>query len=134
MPLKKGLIPPNENTIHKDTNVSHRWAKKAILQIHRLILNVLVMGTPKMHSPHAFPFPFENPSFFLFRATSEAHGSSQARGQIRAAAEAYATATATLDLSRICDPRSSLWQYRTLNPLSEARECTCILAETVLGP
>ena len=42
-------------------------------------------------------------SFFLFMATPEAYGSSQARGQIGAAAVAYATATAILDPSHICD-------------------------------
>ena len=32
---------------------------------------------------------------------------------------AYATATAALDLSRICDLSHSLWQCRVLNPLRE---------------
>ena len=41
-------------------------------------------------------------SFFLFMATSAAYGNSQVRGQIRAAAEAYATATATPDKSCLC--------------------------------
>ena len=36
-------------------------------------------------------------------ATPEAYAGSQARGQIGAADEAYATATATLNLSHICD-------------------------------
>ena len=39
-------------------------------------------------------------SFFFFRATPVAYEGSQARGQIGAVA---ATATATLDLSRVCD-------------------------------
>ena len=37
------------------------------------------------------------PSVFLFTVTPAAHGSSQARGRIGAAAEVCATATATLD-------------------------------------
>ena len=40
---------------------------------------------------------------------------------------AYTTATATLDLSHICDLLGSLWQHRILNPLSEARDRTRIL-------
>ena len=34
----------------------------------------------------------------------------------------YTTATATPDLSCICDLRSSLWQRWILNPLSKARD------------
>ena len=49
-----------------------------------------------------------------------AYGSSWARGQIRATAEANATATATPDLSRICDLCCSLCQCWILDPLSEA--------------
>ena len=37
---------------------------------------------------------------------------------------AYATATATPDLSRICDLHHSSWQCRILNPLSEVRDQT----------
>ena len=41
--------------------------------------------------------------FFFLMASPAAYGSSQARGQIRAAAVAYTTAKATPDLSYICD-------------------------------
>ena len=61
-----------------------------------------------------------------------AFGSSQARGPIRAAAEAYATATLMPDPSLICDLHHSLWQRRILNPLGEARDGTHILRETVV--
>ena len=37
---------------------------------------------------------------------------------------AYATATATLDLCRICNLWRSLWQHWILNPLREARDQT----------
>ena len=37
---------------------------------------------------------------------------------------AYATATATPDLSRICDPHHSSRQHQILNPLCEARDRT----------
>ena len=37
---------------------------------------------------------------------------------------AYATVTAMLDLSRICDLHHSSWQHQILNPLSEARDHT----------
>ena len=36
----------------------------------------------------------------------------------------YATATATLDPSHICDLCRSLWQHQILNPPSEARDQT----------
>ena len=41
--------------------------------------------------------------FFLFRAKPVAYGSSQVRGQSRAAPEANVTATAKWDLIHICD-------------------------------
>ena len=41
----------------------------------------------------------------------------------------YATATATSDLSRVCDLHHSSWQRWTLNPMSEARDQTCILRD-----
>ena len=41
--------------------------------------------------------------------------------------QAYATTMTTPDLSRICDLHCSLWQFWILNPLSEARDQTCIL-------
>ena len=40
-----------------------------------------------------------------------------------------ATATATQDLSCICDLHHSSRQHRILNPLSEARDGTCILMD-----
>ena len=43
---------------------------------------------------------------------------------------ACTTATATWDLSYICDLRCSLQQQWILNPLSEAKDLTCILMDT----
>ena len=37
---------------------------------------------------------------------------------------AYVTATATQDLSHVCNLQQSSWQHRILNPLSEARDRT----------
>ena len=45
---------------------------------------------------------------------------------------AYATATAMLDLSCICDLHCSLWQNWILNPMSEAKDGTHILMDTML--
>ena len=56
-----------------------------------------------------------------------------ARSWIRAAAAAYATAMATLDPNHICHLYLSLQQHWILTPLSEAREQTCLLTETMLG-
>ena len=39
----------------------------------------------------------------------------------------YTTATATPDQSRVFDVHHSSWQRQILNPLSEARDRTCIL-------
>ena len=57
-------------------------------------------------------------SFFffllLFMAAPAAHGSSQPRDKVRAAAVAYTTATATPDLSLICDLSHILGNTRSL--------------------
>ena len=57
-------------------------------------------------------------SFSFFRAAPAAYAISQARGLIGAAA--YATSTATKDLSCICKLYHSSWQHRIFNPLSKA--------------
>ena len=59
-----------------------------------------------------------------------AYGGSQARGQIELQLPAYATATATQDLSPICDLHHSSWQCRILNSLNEAGDQTCVLMDT----
>ena len=56
--------------------------------------------------------------------TPMAYGNSCARGHIRAAAETFATATATLDQSCIYDLNCSLQQHLIFNPLSEGKEDT----------
>ena len=42
---------------------------------------------------------------------------------------AYTTVTAMLDPSSICDLHHSSWQHQILNPLSEARDRTCVLTD-----
>ena len=55
-------------------------------------------------------------------------------GWIQAATESNPTAMATLDRSLICELCHSLWQHWILNPMSEARDQTHILTETISGP
>ena len=43
---------------------------------------------------------------------------------------AYTTATATQDLSRVCDLHCSSWQCWILNTLSKAKDPTCVLMVT----
>ena len=43
---------------------------------------------------------------------------------------AYPTATATWDLSSVCDPHHSSWQCQVLNPPSQARDWIHILMDT----
>ena len=68
--------------------------------------------------------------FLLFRATSAANGSSQARGQLDLQLPAYTTATATRDPSCVCNLDHSSQQCRILDPLSKTRNPTCILTDT----
>ena len=61
---------------------------------------------------------------FYFRATPVAYGGSQTRGPIGATAAGLHTATATPDLSHVCDLHHSSQQSQILNPLSKARDQT----------
>ena len=62
-----------------------------------------------------------------------AYGNSKARGQIGLKLQAYTIVMTTPDLSSICELCCSLWQHQILNPLSEARDQTCILRDTMSG-
>ena len=55
----------------------------------------------------------------------------RARGRTGTAAEAYATGTTMLDPSLMCDLCHSLQQYRVLVHLSEARDGTHVLMDTM---
>ena len=68
--------------------------------------------------------------FSFFQATPAARNS-QARGQIRTVAEAYSTATAMADPSRVCSLHHSSQQCPIFNPLSGARDQTHILIDTI---
>ena len=68
-------------------------------------------------------------SLFTFRAAPVAYGSSQAKGQIGAAAAGYTTATAMPDPSQVCDLHRSSWQRWILNSPSEARDWARILMD-----
>ena len=68
--------------------------------------------------------------FFLFRAAMAAYGSSQVRVELELQLQAYTTATETQDLSRVCDLHHSSQQHQPLNPLSKAKDQTCILMDT----
>ena len=72
--------------------------------------------------------------FFFFVTVPVAYGGSWARGPIGASAVACVTATATLNLSHICDPWCSLWQHQILNLLSQARDWTSQRKLRVLNP
>ena len=52
----------------------------------------------------------------------------QLQGQV------YTTATATADLSCLCDLHHSSGQRWTLNPLREAKDGTHIVMDTMSGP
>ena len=67
--------------------------------------------------------------YCLFSAAPMAHGGSQARGQIRAAAIGLCQCHSNPDPSPVCKVHSSQ-QCQTLNPLLEDRDRTCILMDT----
>ena len=66
----------------------------------------------------------------LFRAAPAAYGGSQARGLIGVQLLTYTTATATPDLSSICNLHHNSRQHQILNPLSKTRDQTGIHMDT----
>ena len=68
--------------------------------------------------------------FIFFYGHTAAYGSSQQGVKSELQLPAYTTATATPDLSCVCDLQRSLGQRWILNPLSEARDQTPILMDT----
>ena len=67
---------------------------------------------------------------FFFRAAPVAFGSSQARGgKLELQLQAFATATATRDPSKVFELHHGSQQCQTLNPLSKARDRTLILMD-----
>ena len=69
--------------------------------------------------------------FFLYRAACAAYGGSQVRSQTRVTAANLATATARWDLNCICKSHHSSQQCWIPNPLSKARDQSCIFMDTV---
>ena len=69
--------------------------------------------------------------FFLFRATPVAYGEvPRLRVQSELQLPDHTRATATQDPSHICDLHHISRQHQILNPLSKARDQTCIFMET----
>ena len=59
-----------------------------------------------------------------------AHGSSQARGRIRAAAAGLHHSNSNTRSKHICDLHCNSWQHQILNPLRETRDQTHVLMDT----
>ena len=64
---------------------------------------------------------------FVFRAASEAYGSSQARGQIGGVTDVLHHSHSSMGSKLCLWPIPQLRQCQILNPLSEARDWTCVL-------
>jgi len=62
--------------------------------------------------------------FFIFGVTPAAYGSSQARGQIRAAAAKLCQSHSNTGSEYICDLHHSSWQCQIFNTLSKTRDQT----------
>ena len=71
--------------------------------------------------------------FLRFRVAPAAYENSQARGQLELQLTAYATATAMLDPSHVCNLYHSSRQCQIPNQQSEARDWTRILMDTSQG-
>ena len=68
---------------------------------------------------------------FLFMAAPTAYGNSQASGLIGAAAASLHHSHTMPDPSHMCNLHHSSQQCQILNPLSRARDQTCLLMDTI---
>ena len=105
-------------------------------------VNILIFDLYKMTTLYGstysnffqgFSFFFSSPPYFfcLFRATPTDIEVPRLGVQLELLLPAFATATATLDPSHICDLYHSSWQCRILSPLRDARDGTCVLMDTI---
>ena len=113
---KEGQEPSRQSKQHECRPRFHRWGGQGSF-IHSFV------------QPIFFFFFF---CFLLFRVIPAVYGSSQVRGWMKLELQllAYTTATATPDLSHIFNLCHSSPQCWILNPLSGARDWTCILVNT----
>ena len=65
--------------------------------------------------------------FAFFRAAPTSYGSSRLGDESELQLLAYTTATAVQDPSHVCKLQYSSWQHQILNPLSKAKDETCVL-------
>ena len=105
--------------------VMNNAAMNTDIQVSEPLFSI-ILGSPT-------PTPPPTPAFFffpLFRAACVAYGGSQAGSELELPLPACTTATATWDPRHVCNLHHSSWQRWLLNPLSQARDQTCILMDT----
>ena len=128
------VLKKQTKTKNKQTKNNSEKYQDLILQllpsliIYALHLEIKLYKLNLQASLSFFSFLF----FFFFgllRAAPVAYRDSQARGQIGALAVGLHTVILTPDLSHVCDLHHSSQQHRILNPLSEARDQTCVLMD-----
>ena len=72
--------------------------------------------------------------FAISWAAPAAYGGSQARGPIEAIATGVHHSHSNAGSKPLCNLHCSFWQCQILNPLSKARDGTCILRDAMSGP
>ena len=89
----------------------------------------LGLCTCHLKCPYSNLLAFQSQLFFYFRACPMAYGGSQARGQIGASAAGLHHSHSKAGSEPSLQPTSQLRQHRIPDPLSEARDGTCILMD-----
>ena len=134
--MKAKAVTSRDNSESSYTEVSVVWSKLTASRAG-LVQDNVVEGA-LFHFPSFFTCIAFNRFFFWFffvvfflllRAAPVAHGSSQARGRIRAVVAGLHHSHSSAK-SWAFDQNHSSQQCRILNPLSEARDWTCILMDT----
>ena len=125
-------------SIHVELNFKHSVILDALLKIHYFPLscfifffycsNLLITSSEQIHTTFFFFFLF---FLLVFLGLHPWHMEVSRLGvesELQLPPYTTATATATPDLSRICNPHHSSWPHWILSPLSEARDQTCVLS------
>ena len=119
-------------TISPHTKLLHYW--HIPYSVYYMPMTYYITGGLYLLIPSAYLVPQKRKylvSFiFFFRAAPVAYGSSQTRGWNGATAASLCHSHSNTRSKPHLWPTPQLWQQWILNPLSEARDWTCILLDT----
>ena len=120
-----------------DTQCLWRLCFSLLNHINKSCINTILKMQPTWHGYRPLNLLLPTRCLFFFLVFLQPHlQNMEVPGQgveWELQLQAYTTVTATPDPSHICELHCNLWQQQILKPLSEARDGTCFLRDTMSG-